>query len=303
MRFMNHAGRLTLLDVNGRGIDVHRASQEELPAFPMDAFERWSDVLAWAKSHDGEGDLEIDNALVGPPSPAPRQILGVGLNYASHAEEAGIELPEHPMIFPKLSASIAGPYDKISISTEKVDWEVELTVVIGRRARAVASDKAWDYIAGLTVGQDLSEREIQFRPPSTPQFSLGKSLPSFGPTGPALVTIDEFDDPNDLELTCTVNDEEVQRGQTRDFIFSIPQIIEYLSAATVLYPGDLIMTGTPSGIGATRTPPRFLRVGDVLESHISGIGAMRHEFIAEQAAPAEATLAGGHDGRRAHARN
>jgi 2,4-didehydro-3-deoxy-L-rhamnonate hydrolase len=279
MRFINLSGRATLVDHDGQGIDVQRASGGRLPASPADALEAWPELQGWATGYRGAGDVEIVDALIVPPSPAPRQILGVGLNYAAHAAESGLELPEHPLIFTKLRASLGGPYDDIPISTEAVDWEVELVVVIGRRARLVSAEDAWDHVAGFTVGQDLSEREIQFRPSSLPQFSLGKSLPRFGPIGPALVTAEEFDDPHDLELTCAVNGEEMQRGRTSDFIFSIAELIEYLSAVTVLYPGDLIMTGTPSGIGSSRTPPRFLKAGDVLESSIEQIGSMRHMVV------------------------
>jgi 2,4-diketo-3-deoxy-L-fuconate hydrolase len=279
MRFLNHAGRMTIDAGEGRGIDVERASGGRLPASPAEAIDRWSELRAWADGHPGDADVEIDQALIGPPSPAPRQILGVGLNYESHAHEAGFEIPEQPMIFAKLHASLAGPFDAIPISTAAVDWEVELVVIMGRRTRHVPAAKAWDHVAGLTIGQDLSEREIQFRPAKTPQFGLGKSLPGFGPIGPALVTPDELDDRDDLELICAVNGEEVQRGRTSDFIFSIPQLVEYLSATTVLYPGDLIMTGTPSGVGFSRTPPRYLQPGDVLESRIPQLGAMRHELV------------------------
>jgi 2-keto-4-pentenoate hydratase/2-oxohepta-3-ene-1,7-dioic acid hydratase in catechol pathway len=276
---MNHDGRLTLVRDDDHGIDVHRASGGALPASMAEAFERWGEVLDWARAFEGTAEVEIRPASAGPPSPAPRQILAVGVNYASHALEAGIALPEHPMIFNKLRASVAGPFDEIEISTDTVDWEIELTAVVGATARHVPAARAWDHIAGLTVGQDLSDRTIQLRPEATPQYALGKSLPGFGPTGPVLVTPDEFDDPDDLELTCLVNGEQVQHARTSDFIFSIAQIVEYLSSITVLYPGDLIMTGTPDGIGATRKPPRFLSVGDVVESRIEGIGAMRHVFV------------------------
>lgn len=280
MRLINLAGRLTLVREDGRGVDVDRASGGRLPSSPADALDRWPELQEWAAGYGGAGDLEITDALIGPPSSAPRQILGVGLNYASHAAESGFELPEHPLIFTKLHASLAGPFDDIPISTAAVDWEVELVVVIGRRARHVRAGEVWEHVAGFTIGQDLSEREIQFRPSSVPQFSLGKSLPRFGPIGPALVTLDEFEDPNDLELSCSVNGEEMQRGRTSDFIFPIPDLIEYLSAVTVLYPGDVIMTGTPSGVGSSRTPPRFLQPGDVVESSIERIGSMRHTMVA-----------------------
>jgi len=292
VRFVNHAGRLTLLDVSGAGIDVESASRNVLPAAPAEAFERWNEVIAWARVYEGDGgDVRIDEAQIRAPSPSPRQMIGVGLNYASHAAEAGLEPPEYPLIFPKLAAASAGPFDEIAIFTETVDWEVELAVVIGRRARLVAAQDAWDYVAGLTIAQDLSDREIQMRPEGNAQFSLGKSLPGFGPIGPQLVTIDEFEDRNDLELTCSINGEEVQRGRTSDLIFSIPQIIEYLAATTELYPGDVIMTGTPPGVGYARTPPRYLKVGDMLESRIEGIGLMRHRIVAETPAQTPAVSA------------
>jgi 2-keto-4-pentenoate hydratase/2-oxohepta-3-ene-1,7-dioic acid hydratase in catechol pathway len=278
MKLLNHHGRMTLLAEDRRGVDINRASGGALPVSPAAALERWPEVTSWAAQYDGPADVEIEDALIGAPSPRPRQVVAVGLNYTAHAEEAGIAPPEHPMIFPKLHAAVAGPYDDVAISTGSVDWEVELAVILGRAARRVSAADAWHYVAGFTVSQDISERDIQLRPPGQPQFSLGKSLPGFAPLGPMLVTIDEFADPNDLELVCSVNGEEVQRARTSDLIFSVPELIEYMTDVTQLYPGDVILTGTPSGIGATRTPPRFLTPGDVLESSIIGIGTMRNAF-------------------------
>ena len=159
------------------------------------------------------------------------------------------------------------------------DWEVELVAVIGRRAERVRAADALSYVAGYTVGQDISERILQSaaRPP---QFSLGKSLPGFGPIGPWLVTLDELEDPNDLELGCAVNGEQMQHGRTRDLIFSVPALIEKLSATLPLLPGDLIFTGTPAGVGLGRVPPRWLAPGDELVTYIAGIGELRHRFAA-----------------------
>jgi 2,4-diketo-3-deoxy-L-fuconate hydrolase len=281
MKFVNHKGRMTLLVDEAQGVDVSRASNGLLPAEPEKALERWDEVKRWAATFDGPADVEVDAAHIGPPSPSPRQLIAVGANYAAHAAEAGIELPQFPMIFPKLFAAINGPYGPVEISTGSVDWEVELGVIIGRRARRVPAEQALDVVAGFTVAQDLSEREIQARPPVDPQFSFGKSLPGFGPIGPALVTLDEFDDPNDLELACILNGEEVQRSRTSDLNFTVAELIEYATSVTELYPGDVIFTGTPAGVGATRTPPRFLAAGDVLESWIEGIGTMRHQIVTE----------------------
>ena len=284
MRFINHDGRMTLLSSTGRGIDLATASDGALPSAPAEAYERWQDVIAWARTYEGDGDVTIDEALIGAPSPNPREMIGVGLNYAAHAAEGGLDIPEYPLIFTKLAASTAGPYEDVVVSTDAVDWETELIVVMGARARYVKQEDAWDHVAGLTVGQDLTDRTIQFRPDGFPQFGLGKSLPGFGPTGPELVTIDEIDDPDDLEVICLVNGEEMQRGRTNDLIFSVPRLIEYLSDVTELYPGDVIMTGTPSGIGHTRKPPVYLQPGDVLESRIVGLGTMTNRMVAPVAA-------------------
>ncbi len=156
--------------------------------------------------------------------------------------------------------------------------------MIGRRARHVVVADAWEVVAGLTAGQDLSDRDIQWRPSSTPQFGLGKSLAGFAPLGPTLVTPDEYPDPDDIELACFLNEEEVQRSSTSQMLISIPEIISYLSGIVTLLPGDVIFTGTPSGIGMTRTPPRYLAPGDRLESFVQGVGTMSHTFTAVPAA-------------------
>jgi 2-keto-4-pentenoate hydratase/2-oxohepta-3-ene-1,7-dioic acid hydratase in catechol pathway len=159
------------------------------------------------------------------------------------------------------------------------DWEVELVAVIGKRARNISEADAWDHVAGLSVGQDLSERITQAAGPS-PQFSLGKSLPGFGPTGPWLVTTDELDDPADLELGCSINGEQMQKGRTRDLIFSVPAMISRLSQRLPLLPGDVLFTGTPAGVGLGRDPQRFLAPGDELVSYVCGIGELRQRFVA-----------------------
>ena len=177
------------------------------------------------------------------------------MNYAAHAAEAGVEHPTFPPTFTKFPTCLTGPDATVELPSEFVDWEVELVVVIGRLAYEVAVGDGWRHVAGLTVGQDLSERIVQTRPPA-PQFSLGKSFPGFGPIGPWVITPDELDDPDDLALGCTVNGEEVQKSRTSDLIFGVDALIHHLSSITPLLPGDLIFTGTPSGVGGTRTPPR-----------------------------------------------
>jgi 2-keto-4-pentenoate hydratase/2-oxohepta-3-ene-1,7-dioic acid hydratase in catechol pathway len=211
--------------------------------------------------------------------PRPRQVLGIALNYQLHVGESDFSAPEEPSAFTKFPSSIAGPGSDIPIVGETVDWEVELVAVIGKRAHHIPEGRGWDYVAALTVGQDISERTVQLRPP-VPQFSLGKSFPSFGPIGPELVTPDELDDPDDLEIGCEVNGRQVQLARTSELIFSVPELVSRLSAIVTLYPGDLIFTGTPAGVGHARTPPEYLRPGDHLTSTIEGIGTLHNDCVA-----------------------
>jgi 2-keto-4-pentenoate hydratase/2-oxohepta-3-ene-1,7-dioic acid hydratase in catechol pathway len=168
---------------------------------------------------------------------------------------------------------------------------VELVAVIGKEAWNVSEADAWDYVAGLTIGQDISERNLQFAA-TPPQFSLAKSFPGFGPLGPVLVTPDEFDNPDDLALSCSVNGVHVQAGRTSQMIFSVSKLVAELSATTLLHPGDLVFTGTPAGVGAGRTPPVFLQPGDELVSTIQGIGTMRNRLTASDDAVSISALAG-----------
>jgi 2,4-diketo-3-deoxy-L-fuconate hydrolase len=182
-------------------------------------------------------------------------------------------------VFTKFPTSITGPNATVELPSGNVDWEVELVVAIGRRAHRVSEEAAWGHVAGLMVGQDLSERVVQLAGP-VPQFSLGKSYPGFAPLGPALVTVDEISHPDDLELDCRLGDEVLQAGRTGDMIFSVSELIARLSAVCPLLPGDIIFTGTPSGVGNARDPKRFLPPGGVLTSHIEGIGELRNALVA-----------------------
>jgi 2-keto-4-pentenoate hydratase/2-oxohepta-3-ene-1,7-dioic acid hydratase in catechol pathway len=208
-------------------------------------------------------------------------VLAIGLNYAEHAAESGFAVPEEPTVmFTKWPSCLTGPVTEVELPAGgHTDWEVELVVVIGRRAFRIGAADAWDHVAGLTVGQDISERILQTAGPS-PQFSLAKSLPGFGPTGPWLVTPDEFDDPDDLELGCSVNGNQMQKGRTRDLIFSVPAMLAALSRRLPLLPGDVLFTGTPAGVGLGRSPQVWLAPGDELVSYVTGIGELRQHFIA-----------------------
>jgi 2,4-didehydro-3-deoxy-L-rhamnonate hydrolase len=279
VRIASIDGRATLLGGSGGGLDIAKASDGRFPSEPQALFERWDQFREWAAGRDGDADAPVDEALLGAPTPGPRQVFAIGLNYAEHVNESAMERPDTPPVFTKFPTSITGPRATVSLPSRYVDWEVELVVAIGRRAYEVDQHRAWDHVAGLMVGQDLSERMVQLAGP-VPQFSLGKSYPGFSPVGPALVTTDEVDDPDDLELGCRLDGEVLQRGRTSDLIFSVPELIERLSAVCPLLPGDIIFTGTPSGVGGARNPKRFLPPGSVLSSHVEGLGELHNALVA-----------------------
>jgi 2-keto-4-pentenoate hydratase/2-oxohepta-3-ene-1,7-dioic acid hydratase in catechol pathway len=198
-------------------------------------------------------------------------VFGIGLNYRSHAEESGMPIPTQPLTFTKFSSSIAGPNADIPIPSPTVDWEAELVVVIADGGRDIPREKAWDAIAGIAVGQDISDRALQMAT-QPPQFNLGKSRRNFSPFGPWLVDARDVPNRDAMHMRCTLNGEEVQETVTDDLIFSVPDIVAYLSSIVQLLPGDVIFTGTPAGVGGSRKPPVFLKPGDVLETTIDGIG-------------------------------
>jgi 2-keto-4-pentenoate hydratase/2-oxohepta-3-ene-1,7-dioic acid hydratase in catechol pathway len=278
MRILNLAGRLSLAE-DDKAIDVETASDGRFSADIQAVYPRWEEFRTWAAAYRGAPDREVAAASIGPPVPRPSQVFAIGVNYRDHAAEAGLELPERPMVFTKFPAAVTGPYGEITLPSDAVDFEAELVAVIGRRARHVAERDGWSYIAGLTAGQDLSERVVQLSGPPPQQYNMGKSFEGFAPIGPALVTPDEFADPDDIELGCRLGGEQMQHGRTRDFVFTIPQLVAYLSRILPLLPGDLIFTGTPAGIGWVRQPRRTIAAGEELVTRITGIGEMRHRFV------------------------
>jgi 2,4-didehydro-3-deoxy-L-rhamnonate hydrolase len=279
MRLGNLDNRPVLITEAG-SLDIQQASRGRFPADLAALYEQWDDLRAWAQRGDFAVSAEpFDEAGLGNPVPAPRQIFAIGLNYADHARESRLDVPTVPPVFTKFATSLTGPRGDIQLPPGQVDWEVELVAVIGPRAHRVSRFDAWDYVAGLAVGQDISERMLQLAG-SPAQFSLGKSYPGFAPIGPVLVTPDELLDRDDLELGCSINGEQVQKGRTSEMVFSVPELISRLSAVTPLLPGDVIFTGTPAGVGLGRNPQRFLAAGDELHSYIVGIGEMHHRFVA-----------------------
>ncbi len=277
MKLANLDGRATIVTDAG-GIDVAQASNDRFGPDVQALFADWRDFVAFASALRGAPANPIDESLLGPPVPKPPQVFAIGLNYRAHAEESGMDIPSVPATFTKFPASITGPFAEVEIPAPTTDWEVELVAVIGVEADRVSEADAWSHIAGVTVGQDISERTLQFA--AAGQFSLGKSYRGFSPIGPWIVTPDELADPDDLELGCSIDGETVQSSRTNDLIFDVPQLVAELSAVLPLWPGDIIFTGTPSGVGVTRQPARFLQAGEVLESWIEGIGTIRNRMIA-----------------------
>ncbi len=245
----------------------------------VDALTALSDETALhARSNDlrsADASVRLEDALiagqVGAPIPHPRSVFAVGLNYRTHAEESGMALPANPLVFTKFPSCIVGPNHVVELNAELADYEVELVVVIGRGGRHISKAEAWSHVAGLTVGQDISDRALQFAA-QPPHFDLGKSRDTYGPTGPYIVSLDSFPNPSDLEISCMVNGEVRQHDRTKNLIFDVPELISYLSSILTLSTGDLIFTGTPDGVGAASQ--RFLTPGDVITSTIEGIGTI-----------------------------
>ena len=287
MRLANWDGRAVLL-VDDRAVDVAEESGGRFGPEPMDVYEQWSDFAGWAATVGPGAGRTVAAADLGTPVPRPRQIFAIGLNYRDHADEANLDHPENIVVFTKFASSLAGPVSTAAVSSDAVDYEAELVVVVGREAHRVDVDEAGDVIAGYSVGQDISDRGVQMRPPA-PQFSLGKSFPGYGPVGPAVVTRDELADPSALRIACSftgptaqaqgVDEWIAQDGSTGDMIFSPERIISDLSQVVTLYPGDLIFTGTPAGVGMARGVS--VQPGDAVTTTIEGIGSITTEFVAD----------------------
>ncbi|GAB4052374.1 fumarylacetoacetate hydrolase family protein [Catellatospora paridis] len=287
MRSAHIDGRLVIKARRGY-LDAAEASGQRFGPDPQSAFDDWEAFSSWTREFLASPDAATaplvgtdDSTKWGPPVPRPTQIFAVGLNYRDHIAEAKLEVPTEPAIFAKFRASLTGHESAVTLPEGLVDWEAELVVVIGRYCYRATRETAWSYVAGLTVGQDLSERRMQLAGPA-PQYGLAKSYPGFAPLGPELVSADEFADPDDLELGCRLEGGEVlQKSRTSRMVFDVPEIITYVSAVCPLLPGDVVFTGTPAGVGVGRTPPKFLAPGDVLVTWIEGIGTLRNPMLAQ----------------------
>jgi 2,4-diketo-3-deoxy-L-fuconate hydrolase len=277
----NLHGRSVAL-VDGELVDVCKATDGAIDSDPM-AFADLAthDVLRESLGAKGgaEGALVPSSTELAPPIPRPTKILAAALNYRPHAAESGFEAPATPALFARLPSALAGPADDIVLPAgrDQIDWEAELVLVVGREARNIDPDQGWTYVAGLTAGQDVSDRRAQFEGPS--QFTMAKSYDSFAPTGPYMATLDEFENVDAIRLSCVLNGDEVQRGNTQELIHDVGRLLAYASSICTLNPGDLIFTGTPAGVGWGMSPQRFLQPGDVLETVIPGIGTMRNHCV------------------------
>jgi 2-keto-4-pentenoate hydratase/2-oxohepta-3-ene-1,7-dioic acid hydratase in catechol pathway len=272
--------------VGERVVDLARASEASVPNSMLGLIEMGERGLERAREavERSRGDgLELAGLRLLAPIPRPRKnVFCLGLNYRDHAEEGAraagreLKLPEHPIYFTKPPTSVIGPDEPIDYDprvTQQVDWEVELTLVVGQGGRDIPAERVFDQMFGYTVGHDVSARDLQFR---HGQWFKGKSLDTFSPIGPWIVTADELTEPGKLEIGLRVNGIQKQRSNTRELIFDIPTMVSVLSSGITLDPGDLIMTGTPDGVGFARTPPEFLQDGDVVEAEIEGIGVLRN---------------------------
>jgi 2,4-diketo-3-deoxy-L-fuconate hydrolase len=282
-RFANVEGRSALVDSDGRWFDASRVSRGAVSADPMGAWLQLDELHRAAGAiPEAVPDGNISDAGVQPPIPSPRSVFAVGLNYRSHAEESKMKLPDAPLIFTKFASCLAGPTDTVVLGGSTDDYEAELVVVIGRGGREIRPEDAWAHVGGLTVGQDISDRALQFAA-EPPHFDLGKSRDTYGPIGPVVVSTDAFADPGDLLIVCDINGERRQEDRTSNLIFDIPTLISYLSSILSLAPGDLIFTGTPEGVGAASL--QFLGDGDVITTTIEGIGTLTNRCRVPKGAP------------------
>lgn len=263
-------------------VDLY-STNPNLPSSMRELLAGGPEMLALAKAAVCDPEamrIPLVQAVFAPVVPDARKILGIGLNYRDHAIEGGKPIPTEPVLFAKFPNVLIGHGEPIRLPkvSKGVDYEAELVVVIGRRGRDISESDALDYVAGYTCGHDVSARDWQFRGAER-QWTLGKTFDTFGPTGPEIVTADELGDPHHLRVQLRLNGQTMQDSNTKEFIFSVPKLIAYLSQVMTLEPGDLIFTGTPPGVGSARKPPIWLKAGDICEVEIDGIGVLRNPVV------------------------
>ncbi|MGB5667810.1 MAG: fumarylacetoacetate hydrolase family protein [Maribacter sp.] len=263
------------------GVQLENGQRLDVSGFGRDYDEDFfggnglEELKEWLVSNSGSCPTISKDIRLGAPLCRPSKIICIGLNYAKHAAESGMQIPKEPVIFFKATSAIVGPNDDVIIpkNSKKTDWEVELAVVIGKKASYVSQVDAMNHVAGYVLHNDYSEREFQIE--RSGQWVKGKSCDTFAPLGPFIATKDEIVDPHNLNLWLKVNGEKLQDSTTSDFVFNIPKSISYISQFMTLLPGDIISTGTPSGVGLGFDPPRYLKPGDVVELGIDGLGTSR----------------------------
>ncbi|WFO15919.1 fumarylacetoacetate hydrolase family protein [Cellulophaga baltica] len=262
---------------NGKKIDVSGFGEDYTEHFfESDGLSR---LEKWLKANEKECPTIAEDTRLGSPICRPSKIVCVGLNYAKHAAESGMQIPKEPVLFFKATSSIIGPNDTVILpkGSTKSDWEVELAIVIGKKASYVSEEDALDYVAGYVLHNDISERAFQLEREG--QWVKGKSCDTFAPLGPFLATKEEIKDPNNLNLWLKLNGEMMQNSSTTDFVFNVQEVISYISQFMTLLPGDVISTGTPFGVGLGLTPPMYLKEGDVMELGIEGLGISKQNVI------------------------
>ena len=275
-RLANIDGRAAL--VSGENYyDLEKISQGNFSQDPMRALEALSELSALGAQLDNfEPSGQLADVELGPPVPNPKNCYAVGLNYRNHAEESNMAMPPVPMVFTKHTSCISGPTADIEMRSDYVDYEAELVAVIGKPGKDIAKETAWQHVAGLCVGQDISDRPMQFSA-APPQFNLGKSFDTFGPIGPVLTSLESLQDYHSMEIQCNVSGELRQKDNVNDLIFDIPYLIAYLSEIVTLKTGDIIFTGTPAGVGVI--DGKYLRDGDMLTTSIEGLGTLRNRCV------------------------
>lgn len=274
-------GRSVLIS-DSTALDIETASAGKFSSSTRAVLEDWDSFKAWGTTSDFSQAVPFSPKDLEAPVDEPRQVFAIGLNYKDHADEASLPYPEHLVVFTKFASCLGSPNATVVLPSNDVDYETEMVIVIGQTVHNVSSEDAWKYVAGICIGQDYSERTIQRRGPAA-QFSLGKSYPNFGPYGPYIVSTDEFSNPDSLRISAVLEGADmnepfiIQDGTTADLIFPVSQCIADLSKIVTLYPGDLIFTGTPAGVGLSRN--LLLRPGHKLTSSLEGVGSIENNFV------------------------